>query len=63
MLPDRVSNPGPLTYESGALPIAPRGPAAKLKCVHATHILYEQCYVFRASQVLARSTFCRARFW
>ena len=28
MLPDRVSNPGPLTYESGALPIAPRGPAA-----------------------------------
>ena len=28
MLPDRVSNPGPLTYESGALPIALRGPAA-----------------------------------
>ena len=27
MLPDRVSNPGPLTYESGALPIAQRGPA------------------------------------
>ena len=27
MLPDRVSNPGPLTYELGALPIAPRGPA------------------------------------
>ena len=22
MLPDRVSNPGPLTYESGALPIS-----------------------------------------
>ena len=29
MLPDRVSNPGPLTYESGALPIALRGPARK----------------------------------
>ena len=29
MLPDRVSNPGPLTYESGALPIALRGPAFK----------------------------------
>ena len=29
MLPDRVSNPGPLTYESGALPIALRGPAPK----------------------------------
>ena len=28
MLPDRVSNPGPLTYESGALLIALRGPAA-----------------------------------
>ena len=27
MLPDRVSNPGILTYESGALPIALRGPA------------------------------------
>ena len=27
MLPDRVSNPGPLAYESGALPIALRGPA------------------------------------
>ena len=29
MLPDRVSNPGPLTYESGALPIALRGPATR----------------------------------
>ena len=28
MLPDRVSNPGPLTCELGALPIALRGPAA-----------------------------------
>ena len=27
MLPDRVSNPGPPTYESGVLPIALRGPA------------------------------------
>ena len=30
MLPDRVSNPGPLTYESGALTIALRSPAFKL---------------------------------
>ena len=29
MWPDRVSNPRPLTYESGALPTALRGPAAK----------------------------------
>ena len=28
MLPDQVSNPGPLTYESGALPIALCGSAA-----------------------------------
>ena len=27
MWPDKVSNPGPLTYESGVLPIALRGPA------------------------------------
>ena len=27
MWPDRVSNPEPLTYESGALPTALRGPA------------------------------------
>ena len=26
---DRVSNPGPLTYVSGALPTALRGPAIK----------------------------------
>ena len=32
MLPDRVSNPGPLTYESGALPIALRGPALRSAC-------------------------------
>ena len=31
MLPDRVSNPGPLTYESGALRIALRGPANTVK--------------------------------
>ena len=35
MLPDRVSNPGPLTYESGALPTALRGPArsGKIACI------------------------------
>ena len=34
MLPDRVSNPGPLTYESGALPIALRGPAFQVANCH-----------------------------
>ena len=31
MLPDRVSNPGPLTYESGALSIALRDPASRTR--------------------------------
>ena len=30
MWPDLVSNPGPLTYESGALPIELRGPASSI---------------------------------
>ena len=36
MLPDRVSNPGPLTYESGALPIAPRSTDFGQKCSYIT---------------------------
>ena len=36
MWPDRVSNPGPLTYESGALPIALRGPA--IHCVRSSFV-------------------------
>ena len=31
MLPERVSNTGPLTYESGALPFALRGPAGHFR--------------------------------
>ena len=34
MLPDGVSNPGPLTYESGALPIALHGPAQENGCIY-----------------------------
>ena len=41
MLPDRVSNPGPLTYESGALPIALRGPAT----LHGTGYLMLEIWV------------------
>ena len=37
MLPDRVSNPGPLTYESGALQIVLHGPAALPRtCFHGS---------------------------
>ena len=42
MLPDRVSNPGPLTYESGALPIALRGPAP----------MRERCLIYKTLFVL-----------
>ena len=38
MSPDRVSNPGPLTYESGALPIALRGPARKMLYFYISNI-------------------------
>ena len=48
MLPDRVSNPGNLTYESGALPIALRGPA-RVVCM-----LYLKDYL----GVHARVCFC-----
>ena len=33
MWPDRVSNPGPLTYESGALPTALRSPAVRMELI------------------------------
>ena len=39
MWPDRISNPGPLTYESGALPTALCGPAKIIVedfCVHGS---------------------------
>ena len=42
MLPDRVSNPGLLTYESGALPIALRGPAENL-IEHGRHLQCLPC--------------------
>ena len=47
MLPDRVSNPGPLTYESSALPIALRGQAN-------FHIIIITLYEKKISIFLAR---------
>ena len=38
MLPDRVANPGPLTCEPGALPIALRGPAFEREKQHCCRI-------------------------
>ena len=42
MLPDRVSNPGPLTYESGALPIALRGPAVEMVLIRGHNVLFSE---------------------
>ena len=64
MWPDRVSNPGLLTYESGALPTALRGPAAKgkrlpkhlSKCQYPVEVFYStkkevlrECIYLKAS--------------
>ena len=56
MLPDRVSNPGPLTYESGALPIALRGPASSViidikasPWLYCTHNLFHLPYPIQNS--------------
>ena len=38
MLPDWVSNPGSLNYESGALPIALRGPAPEREALIIIHL-------------------------
>ena len=40
MLPDRVSNPGPLTYESDALLIALRGP----QWLEHRWLVYQGCF-------------------
>ena len=50
MLPDWVSNPGPLTYESGALPIALLGLAVQVEGPNseeykqATEDFRKECY-------------------
>ena len=45
MLPDRVSNPGLLTSESGALPIALRGPAIMVVMCNGTQ--FSQAFIKR----------------
>ena len=42
MLPDRVSSPGPPTYESGDLPIELHGPAW---CFRALAVWYSSFYI------------------
>ena len=51
MLPDRVSNSGPLTYESGALPIAPRGPATSARERRSSSGCLTHCLLMDSSTV------------
>ena len=51
MWPDRVSNTGPLTLDSDALPSAPRGSATTL--VHVISNIGSYCTVLGFSAVLA----------
>ena len=59
MLPDRVSNPGPLTYESGALPIALRGPASrttiKFVYISQTNAVLSFCHFFFSTNSKVRT--------
>ena len=65
MLPDRVSNPGPLTYESGAQPIALHG-LALLECVYRVngkHTTVQSMFLFTKSTfntIYSRRSVC---FW
>ena len=54
MLPDRVSNPGPLTYESGALPIALRGPAMMHKAKRPSNYFFNYFTYNQAEQIKKR---------
>ena len=44
MWPDRVSNPGPLTYESGVIPTALRGPASNCKVDQMKKVAFSQLF-------------------
>ena len=70
MLPDRVSNPGPLTYESDALPIALRGPARMrrkkttmtiIKQTVWTKFVYFRSLCFASFQVCNISCICQTK--
>ena len=54
MLPDRVSNSGPLTYESGALPIALCGPASVCMRVMDLHSRVSELNQILTKEVVRR---------
>ena len=69
MLPDRVSNPGPLTYESDALPIALRGPAQNFLVYRfiiiissSLHTYWKPQYMFHGWKSKSKSPCVMANF-
>ena len=62
MLPDRVSNPGPLTYESDALPIALRGPASPT-CGHVTKLYVELEFQNKGNKQTKKKGFLSKVLW
>ena len=62
MLPDRVSNPGPLTYESDALPIALRGPATELRGLLYNGIMSNHSVPVLIPRVLLNLCVCLCSF-
>ena len=59
MLPDRVSNPGPLTYESDALPIALRGPVTRFALILYFRIVSHKA----ACQTLSKAFLKSVKAW
>ena len=55
MLPDRVSNPGPLTYESDALPIALRGPAGLVRFFNLSAFSAGPLILFWSNSIIFRA--------
>ena len=59
MLPDGVWNPGPLTYESGALPIALCGPATEKEGIKIEEQLFFEVYMFTLLTLKEPNKNCR----
>ena len=63
MLPDRVSNPGPLTYESGALPIGLCGPAPPNNVIICGKIMIKQVFCGFFSNLMVKFWKSRKYFY
>ena len=63
MLPDGVSNPGPLTYESSALPIALRGPAHFVENSYIRNALFPIFKILRSQMTVSSMSLIHAPKW